>query len=87
MNRKYLPFITMLSAGVIISIITFIKGYSIPNKIIALLLVMLVFYLIGLFCKETLDSFEKRNREAALKEGEVIQKTDKPENPDGTKTS
>ena len=87
MNRKYLPFITMLSAGVIISIITFIEDYSIPNKIIALLLVMLVFYLIGLFCKETLDSFERRNREAALKEGEVMQKTDKAEEPDGTKTT
>ena len=87
MNRKYLPFITMLSAGVIISIITFIKGYSIPNKIISLLLVMLVFYLIGLFCKETLDSFEKRNREAALKEGEVIEKTETTEDAEITKTS
>lgn len=74
MNRKYLPFITMLLAGVIVSIITFVKNYSIVNKIIALLLVMLVFYLIGWFCKSMLDSFEKRNKEEAMKEGEVIQK-------------
>lgn len=76
MNRNYLPFITMLSAGVIISVITFIKNYSITNKIIALLLVMLIFYILGLFVKNMLNYFDDKNRKEALKQGEVIQKED-----------
>ncbi len=76
MNRKYMPLFLMLLAGAITSIITFVKGYAMVDKLVALFIVLIVFYAIGSFVKWMLDTFEAQNKKASLKEGEVIEKTD-----------
>lgn len=74
MNRKTMPLILMLLAGAVTCIITFIMQYSIIKKLVALLIVLLIFYTIGSLLKWVLDTFDKQNAAAALEEGEVIQK-------------
>lgn len=65
MNRKTMPLVLMLVAGAITSVITFIKGYSIVNKLLALLIVLLLFYFLGSVLKWTLDYFDRQNEELA----------------------
>lgn len=74
MNRKYMPLILMLVAGAVTSIITFVMHYTILQKLIALLVVLVIFYVLGSALKWTLDTFEAQNAKAALDEGEVIEK-------------
>lgn len=74
MKRKYLPLIIMLVAGAVTSMITFIMNYSIVNKLISLLVVLVIFYFLGSILKWALDSFEAQNKKSALDEGEVIEK-------------
>ena len=64
MKRKYLPLILMLTAGVITCIITCIREYSILAKLTCLLIVLIVFYIIGLSVKNMLDMFERKNEKA-----------------------
>lgn len=63
MNRKTMPLVLMLVAGAIVSIITFIKGYSIVNKLLALLIVLVLFYFLGSVLRWTLDYFDRQNEE------------------------
>lgn len=74
MKRKYMPLILMLLAGAITSIITFIKQYTMLQRLGALLAVLLIFYVLGSILKWLLDTFDKQNEKAALDEGEVIEK-------------
>lgn len=61
MNRKMLPVLFMLISGAITCIATFIHNYSILEKLITLLLVMLVFGAMGSVLQRTLDYFDKQN--------------------------
>mgnify|MGYP000911235631 CR=1 FL=1 len=74
MNRKYMPLILMLAAGAITSIITYIMNYTTIQKLLALLLVLVVFYILGSVLKGALDAFDAQNEKAALDKGEVIEK-------------
>lgn len=74
MNRKYMPLILMLVAGGVTSIITFIMQYTILQKMIALLVALLIFYVLGSILKWALDTFDAQNEKRALDEGEVIEK-------------
>lgn len=74
MKRKYMPAILMLTAGAVTCIITFVKHYSVIEMLLALLVVLLVFYALGSMMKWLLDTFEAQNEKAALDEGEVIEK-------------
>lgn len=74
MKRKYMPLTLMLLAGAVTAIITFIKQYTMIQRLSALLAVLLVFYALGSIFKWLLDTFEKQNEKAALDEGEVIEK-------------
>lgn len=74
MNRKSMPLILMLVAGAITCVITFIKEYSILEKLFSLLIVLIIFYLLGSILKLTLDYFEKENEKKRKSEGEVIEK-------------
>ncbi len=74
MNRRYLPLLLMLVAGAVTSIITFIKNYTILQKLIALLVVLIIFYALGSLIKWMLNTFDAQNQKAALDEGEVIEK-------------
>lgn len=88
MNRRYLPLLLMLVAGAVTSIITFIKNYTMIQKLIALLVVLLIFYGLGTLLKWMLDTFDAQNAKAALDEGEVIEKDKaKEENNDEKKES
>lgn len=48
--------------------------YTVIQKLLALLLVLVIFYLLGSALKWALDTFEAQNEKAALDEGEVIEK-------------
>lgn len=74
MNRKTLPLVIMLVAGAITSILTYYHNYEIKSMLTILLVVLLVFYIIGLLIKKVLDSFEAENQKRAMDEGEVIEK-------------
>lgn len=74
MNRKNLPLILMLTAGVITCIITFIQKFSLLWKLLSLLIVLLIFYLLGSVLKWTLDYFDRQNEIRRKEEGEVIEK-------------
>lgn len=74
MKRKYLPLILMLLAGAITAIVTYVKQYTMIQRLSALLAVLLVFYVLGSIFVWLLDTFEKQNEKAALDDGEVIEK-------------
>lgn len=79
MDRKYMPLILMLAAGAVTCIITFIQNFSVLDKLIALLIVLIIFYFLGSVLKATLDYFDKQNKkreeeEKENEEGEVIEK-------------
>ena len=74
MDRKKLPLFLMLTAGSITSIMTFVNGYPLKDKLFNLLIVLLIFGFIGLMIKNLLDFFDKQNEKRAEEEGEVIEK-------------
>ncbi len=75
MNRKLLPPLIMLTAGLITSIRTYLLHYDMKKSLITLLVVLVVFYILGSVLKYALDKFETENAQNALDEGEVIAKT------------
>lgn len=79
MNRKNMPLLLMLGAAAITSILTFVMHYTILQKLIALLVVLLVFFVLGSTLRWVLDTFEAQNEKAALDEGEVIEKENESE--------
>ena len=75
---KNIPFILMLSAGSITSIMTYIFQYEIKTALLVLLSVLLVFYCFGLLLVNVIISFDKKNEEEQrakeLEEGLVLEK-------------
>lgn len=70
-----MPLLLMLVAGAVTTITVYFRGLGLTTMLIALLAVLLVFYVIGSFIVYMLDSFEKKNEEQAVSdEGEVIEK-------------
>ncbi|MDR2045074.1 MAG: hypothetical protein LBQ15_12110 [Clostridium sp.] len=61
MSRKTMPLLLMLAAGAFTCVVTFLKRDSVLDKLIALLLVMLVFYFLGTVLKWFLDYFDRQN--------------------------
>ena len=74
MNRKKMPLLLMLTAGAVTCIITFIEEYTMTEKLVALFVVLLIFYVLGSVLKWTLDFFEQQNEARLKEEGEVIEK-------------
>lgn len=74
MKRKYLPLLLMLTSGAVTCIITFIRKYTLLDKLVSLFAVMLIFFLLGSVLKWTLDYFEGQNEKRRLEEGDVIEK-------------
>lgn len=74
MNRKNMPLVLMLTAGVVTYVITFIRKYPLQEQLFILLLVLVIFYFLGSVLKGTLDYFDKQNeeleKEAAEEQGE-----------------
>ena len=77
-KMKSIPFILMLSAGSITSIMTYIFQYEIKTALLVLLSVLLVFYCFGLLLVNVIISFDKKNEEEQrakeLEEGVVLEK-------------
>ena len=75
---KNIPFILMLVAGSITSIMTYIFQYEIKTALLVLLSVLLVFYCLGLLLINVIFSFDKKNEEERkakeLEEGVVLEK-------------
>ncbi len=64
----------MLTAGAITCIITFIRRYTMVEKLFILLTVLVIFCFFGSLLKWTLDYFDKQNEKKRQEEGEVIEK-------------
>ena len=74
MNRKNIPLLLMLTAGAVTCIITYLKKYPVNTQLIALFVVLVVYYILGNVLIWTLGYFEKQNEEKRAEEGEVIEK-------------
>ena len=74
MNRKFLPLILMLVAGLVTVIITFIRGYSIIYKLVSLLIVFVIFFILGSVIVYFLDHFDKVNSASEEVEETVVEK-------------
>ena len=77
-KMKNIPFILMLVAGSITSIMTYVFQYEIKTALLVLLSVLLVFYCFGLLLVNVIISFDKKNEEEQrakeLEEGVVLEK-------------
>lgn len=78
MNRNTLPLILMLVTGGITCIITYAMDYSITQKLVYLLIVLILFYFLGNVIKWTLNRFDSENEKLREEEGEVIEKDNPP---------
>jgi len=76
MKRKLMPPFIMLFAGAIASIVMYLNDYEIKTMLWILIAVLIVFYIIGVLIKKTLDSFyeELEKSDSVADEGEVIEK-------------
>ena len=79
MKRKQIPALLMLSASAVTAIIVYARQMGLKVMVIALLVVLIVFYIIGTGIKIVLDSFDKKNDEQVSDEGEVFEKNDSTE--------
>lgn len=64
MNRRVLPVLFMLISGAITCIATFVREYTVLEKLVILLLVMVVFGILGSVLQHILDYFDKQNAKA-----------------------
>lgn len=74
MLRKNIPLILMLVAGAVACIITFFNDFTILQKMLWTLVVLVVFYVLGCILKAALDSFDRQNQKTNAEKGEVIEK-------------
>lgn len=81
MNRKIMPLILMLVAGIVTCVMLFIENYPMYDRLLVLLIVLLVFYLLGNILKWALDYFEKQNEipETEDQEGEAGEESEEGE--------
>lgn len=79
MNRKNLPLLLMLAAGAVTSIITYVKDYTLAGKLVALFVVLLVFYVLGTILKWALDYFDEQNQKRLEEEAAQAEETESTE--------
>ena len=72
-RMRTFPLILMLVAGSFTSIMTYYFQYEIKAALLVLLSVLLIFYLLGLFLVNVIESFDKKN-EAERLEKEQLEK-------------
>ena len=65
-RMKMFPLIIMLVAGSFTSIMTYYFQYEIKTALLVLLSVLLIFYLLGLFLVNVVESFDKKNEEERI---------------------
>ena len=78
LKTKQLPALVMLLGGAVAVIVTYIRGFSLWEILVVVLVSLLGFYILGLILKRIFDSFRIRQKEeeedGTLEEGEVIEK-------------
>lgn len=74
MDRRKIPPIMMLTAAAITALVVYFRGLGLKTMIIALLVVLIVFYFWGSVVEMVLNNFDKENTNKVADEGEVIEK-------------
>lgn len=78
LKTKQLPALIMLLGGAVAAIVTYMRGFSLREILVIVLVSLLGFYILGLILKRIFDSFRIRQKEeeedGTLEEGEVIEK-------------
>jgi len=74
MKTKNIPSIIMLLAGAITSIITYFNAYTVRRMLFTLLVVLVIFYILGLIVKGIMDYFISVREDKKYDEGKVIEK-------------
>lgn len=80
MRTKQLPALMMLIGAAVSSIVAYVNHYTLLEMLVAILISMIVFWLIGIGLKLTFDSLKVKEKDAKEKnnEGEVIEKDPSP---------
>ena len=73
-KTKMLPSIIMLTAGSIACLMAYFKNYSLRDMLFIVLIVLIIFYCLGLIVKKILDVFTAEEEHKISDEGEVIEK-------------
>lgn len=79
-NKKRFPLALMLVAGVVTSIIMYMRNFSLIKFLWILLASLIVFYIIGRIIVKVIDRFDKENEETSemtvkeAEDGAVIEK-------------
>lgn len=76
LKTKPLPAIMMLTGGAVAAIVTFVRGFTLKEMLVIVLVCLLIFYILGLIMKKVFDSFHIRIKQENVisEEGEVIEK-------------
>lgn len=69
-----MPLLLMLFAGAVTFIITLIQEYTLSERLVFFLLVLVIFYFLGSVLVWTLDYFDRQNEVKRENEGEVVEK-------------
>lgn len=81
MNTRKVPALVMLLAGAVCCVVTFLNHYSFKQMLLALIVVLLVFLVIGYIIRIILEAFHvneaiiEDKAEQVDDEGEVVDKT------------
>lgn len=81
MNTKKVPALVMLLAGAVCCVVTFLNHYSFKQMLLALIVVLLIFLVIGYIFRIILELFhvnevkQESTDEQVDDEGEVVDKT------------
>ena len=76
MKTKKIPAIIMLIAGSVSCIITYLNNYSLKDMLVALVWVLIIFLIIGIFVEWLFEKYEIATEpETVEDDGEVVEKT------------
>lgn len=76
MKTKKIPAIVMLLAGSIACIIMYLNGYDLKDMLVALVWVLILFYMLGVVVELLFEKFEiAKEPEPEGNDGEVVDKT------------
>lgn len=78
LRTSQLPAVIMLLGGAVAAVVTYVRGFSLRETLLIVLITLLGFYILGLILKRIFDSFrirqKKQEKERGMEEGEVIEK-------------
>ena len=80
MKIKRIPALTMLLAGAVAAVVTYINGYSLEDMLVVLIVTLIVFLIIGVVIMMIFESFhiDEPDEDRVDDDGEVVEKTEPP---------